>query len=26
VEFAYGEFRSREGWGITLVPLSACTR
>ena len=23
VEFAYGGFRSREGWGITLVPLSA---
>jgi hypothetical protein len=25
-EFEYGWFRSREGWGITLVPLSACTR
>jgi hypothetical protein len=25
-EFEYGGFRSREGWGITLVPLSACTR
>jgi hypothetical protein len=24
-EFEYGGFRSREGWGITLVPLSACT-
>jgi hypothetical protein len=24
-EFAYDDFRSREGWGITLVPLSACT-
>jgi hypothetical protein len=23
VEFTYGGFRSREGWGITLVPLSA---
>ncbi len=23
-EFAYDEFRSREGWGITLVPASAC--
>lgn len=22
VEFAYGGFRSREGWGITLVPVS----
>ncbi len=26
VEFAYGEFRSREGWGITLVPVRVCTR
>jgi hypothetical protein len=25
-EFAYDGFRSREGWGITLVPLSVCTR
>jgi hypothetical protein len=25
-EFEYGGFRSREGWRITLVPLSACTR
>jgi hypothetical protein len=25
-EFAYDGFRSREGWRITLVPLSACTR
>ncbi len=25
-EFAYDRFRSREVWGITLVPLSACTR
>jgi hypothetical protein len=25
-EFAYGGFRSREGWGITLVPMSVCTR
>jgi hypothetical protein len=24
-EFEYGGFRSRKGWGITLVPLSACT-
>lgn len=23
-EFVYGGFRSREGWGITLVPVSAC--
>ncbi|MDQ4064199.1 MAG: hypothetical protein M3122_10065, partial [Actinomycetota bacterium] len=23
-EFAYDGFRSREGWGITLVPVSAC--
>ncbi len=23
-EFEYGGFRSREGWGITLVPVSAC--
>lgn len=22
-EFAYGTFRSREGWGIALVPVSA---
>jgi hypothetical protein len=26
VEFAYGRFRSWEGWGITLVPASICTR
>jgi hypothetical protein len=24
VEFAYSGFRSREGWGITLVPVSCC--
>jgi hypothetical protein len=24
-EFAYDKFRSREGWGITLVPVRACT-
>ena len=24
-EFSYGGFRSREGWGITPVPLSAVT-
>lgn len=23
-EFEYGGFRSREGWGITLVPVPAC--
>ena len=26
MEFAYDGFRSREGWGITLVPARACTR
>jgi hypothetical protein len=26
VEFAYGRFRSWEGWGTTLVPASICTR
>jgi hypothetical protein len=26
VEFAYDGFRSREGWGISLVPFSACAR
>jgi hypothetical protein len=25
-EFSYDGFRSREGWGITLVPLSMCIR
>lgn len=25
-EFTYGGFRSREGWGITLVPVQVCTR
>ena len=24
LEFVYGTFRSRAGWGITLVPASAC--
>jgi hypothetical protein len=26
VVFAYAGFRSREGWGITLVPVRVCTR
>ena len=26
VEFEYDGVRSREGWGITLVPVRACTR
>ncbi len=25
-EFTYEGFRSREGWGVTLVPVSMCTR
>ena len=26
LEFAYGRFRSQEGWGLTLVPASALRR